>query len=259
MKDLSPTFLDHVRQFTVGFARPDAVPSAALGTGVLVKTSDYMAILTCAHVIKLLESVGEVGLVNFTRGMVGQAAMLDVRATPFITWGTKPWDGPDIGLILVPPERAGGLEARFTALNVKRNFEKYREPEPSAPCADAVFGLVEEYSGTPMPEGGGVVSTRLTGVLTPGRVVAKDEGTTTIECLQRNIRDLPSSFGGTSGGGLWRLYVRNPEDERPEIVEFRLRGIASQEDLSTTPPRIVCQSLQRIAGIITEGARRFPN
>jgi hypothetical protein len=258
MKDMSPVFLEHVRQFTVGFARPNGVPSAALGTGVLIKTPGFMAILTCAHVVRLLETIGEVGLANFTRGMVGQAATLDMRSTPSITIGTEPWDGPDIGLILVPPEKAGGLEARFTALNIQKNFEKYGNPEPSAGFADVVFGLVEQFSGKPVSEKG-VVTVGLTGVLTPGRIVEKDDETITLECLEQNIPDLPRSFGGTSGGGLWRLYIRNPEDEKPDIIEFRLRGIASREDLSTRPPRIICQSLRKIAIILQEGARQFPH
>jgi len=32
--------------------------------------------------------------------------------------------------------------------------------------------------------------------------------TLTLECYPDNIIDLPSSFGATSGGGLWRVYAK---------------------------------------------------
>ena len=115
-----------------------------------------------------------------------------------------------------------------------------------------VCGLVEEFSGPTTRESGGLVKRGLKAVLTPGRIVEKDGGTTTLECLERNISDLPGSFGGTSGGGLWRVNLRAREDGSPEIVELRLRGIASWEDRNARPPRIVCQEIGRLAQIITK-------
>jgi hypothetical protein len=36
-----------------------------------------------------------------------------------------------------------------------------------------------------------------------------DKLTATLECFKENLADLPSSFGGTSGGGLWRSACAN--------------------------------------------------
>jgi hypothetical protein len=78
--------------------------------------------------------------------------------------------------------------------------------------------------------------------------------TATLECFEENLPDLPASFGGTSGGGLWRVYVRKREDGSFEAVHHRLIGIASREDKGL-PPRITCQGMGRIEAML-EGARR---
>lgn len=101
---------------------------------------------------------------------------------------------------------------------------------------------MEEFSG-PTTRESGLVRTGLKAVLTPGRIVEKDGHTTTLECLER-------SFGGTSGGGLWRIHLRADADGNPEIVDTRLRGIASWEDRAMQPPQIVCQGLGRVAHMI---------
>jgi hypothetical protein len=74
----------------------------------------------------------------------------------------------------------------------------------------------------------------------------------TLECFESNLPDLPSSFGGTSGGGLWRVYVRKRDDDGGyEAVHHRLIGIASSED-RRTPPRITCQGFGRIQAMIEQ-------
>jgi hypothetical protein len=79
----------------------------------------------------------------------------------------------------------------------------------------------------------------------------------TLECFRQNIPDLPSSFGGTIGGGLWRVYVRKLEDESFDAVHHRLIGIASREEKSS-PPRIICQGTGRVEALL-EAVRRGLN
>jgi hypothetical protein len=77
--------------------------------------------------------------------------------------------------------------------------------------------------------------------------------TATLECFEENLPDLPDSFGGTSGGGLWRVYVRKRDDSF-EAVHHRLIGIASREEKGS-PPRITCQGMGRIEAML-DGVRR---
>ena len=112
-------------------------------------------------------------------------------------------------------------------MNADQNFVK-DEPEPSASLIQihAVFGLVDYFTG-PTTRQSGVATTAMKGVLTPGRLTKLDGAVTTLECFAENTPDLPDSFGGTSGGGLWRVYARKSEDGKYTTVHRRLIGIAS--------------------------------
>lgn len=117
----------------------------------------------------------------------------------------------------------------------------------------SVFGLVEQFTGATTRQNGRT-TTLLKGVLTSGILRDLDALTATLECFKENLLDLPDSFGGTSGGGLWRIYLRRREDGSFEAVHHRLLGIASSEDKGA-PPRITCQSVGRLE-MMLEGVRR---
>jgi hypothetical protein len=80
-----------------------------------------------------------------------------------------------------------------------------------------------------------------------------------LECFKQNLPDLPDlpgSFGGTSGGGLWRVYVREQDDGNFEAVHHRLIGIASGENKGS-PPRITCQGMGRVEAMLEDVRRRM--
>ena len=87
--------------------------------------------------------------------------------------------------------------------------------------------------------------------------MALNQGTLTFECMEYNIPDLPKSFGGMSGAGLWRSYIKRVENAPSEIIELRLCGIASFQLPGTTPTRIVCQDLGRITALFEDMRRRW--
>ena len=165
--------------------------------------------------------------------------------------GEEPWtDGDDdICFIHLPPHLVGNIAKDCVFLDAEKNFSK---PEPDdCSClipAYSVFGLVEEFTGATTRQDG-MATTLLKGVLTSGVLRDADALTATLECFEQNIPELPGSFGGTSGGGLWRVYVRKRDDENFEPVHHRLIGIASREDKGS-PPRITCQGMGRVGAMI---------
>jgi hypothetical protein len=170
--------------------------------------------------------------------------------------GEEPWTkgGEDISFIHLPPQLVGNIAKDCVFLDAEKNFSK---PEPdnrsSLIPAYSVFGLVEEFTGATTRQDG-MATTLLKGVLTSGVLRDVDALTATLECFKENLPDLPDSFGGTSGGGLWRVYVRKRDDGSFEAIHHRLIGIASQEDKSS-PPRITCQGMGRVEAML-EGVRR---
>jgi hypothetical protein len=80
------------------------------------------------------------------------------------------------------------------------------------------------------------------GVLHTCHVRAQDHGLVTVEAMNGNLDKLPESFGGMSGGGLWRIYFVENQKE-PRIVSATLCGVASWQIDKTN---IACQGWDRI-------------
>jgi hypothetical protein len=116
-----------------------------------------------------------------------------------------------------------------------------------------VFGLVEEFTGDTTRQRG-MATTAMKGVLTSGILRQFGPLSATLECYEENIPDLPKSFGGASGSGLWRVYLQQREDKTLEAVHHRLIGIASRE-IFGAPPSIKCQGIGRIEALM-EAVRR---
>jgi hypothetical protein len=255
-EDVAGAVLDKVKHFTIGFGRAGDTP-AAKGTGVLIRHGELHGILTCAHVDKYLRELKQpVGLVRLNRGLAQQFGTIDMEEVFSYAAGEEPWTkgGEDISFIHLPPQLVGNIAKDCVFLDAEKNFSK---PEPdnrsSLIPAYSVFGLVEEFTGATTRQDG-MATTLLKGVLTSGVLRDVDALTATLECFKENLPDLPDSFGGTSGGGLWRVYVRKRDDGSFEAIHHRLIGIASQEDKSS-PPRITCQGMGQVEAML-EGVRR---
>jgi hypothetical protein len=255
-EDVAAAVLDKVKHFTIGFGRAGDTP-AAKGTGVLIKHGELRGILTCAHVDKLLRELKEpIGLVRLNRGLAQQSGTLNMDEVFSYAAGEEPWSkgDDDISFIHLPPHLVGNIAKDCVFLDAEKNFSK---PEPgdrtSLIQAHSVFGLVEQFTGATTRQNGRA-TTLLRGVLTSGVLRDCEALTATLECFKENLPDLPDSFGGTSGGGLWRVYVRKRDDGSFEAVHHRLIGIASREDKGS-PPRITCQGMGRVEAML-EGVRR---
>jgi hypothetical protein len=255
-EEVADVVLDKVKQFTIGFGRAGEEP-AAKGSGVLIKDGEVHGILTCAHVDSYLRSLKRpIGLVRLNRGLAQQAGMLDMEEVFSYVAGQDPWPAgtEDIALIHLPPHLVGDIAKHCAFLDAEKNFTK---PEPddrsSLIPAYSVFGLVEEFTGATTREAGRA-TTVLKGVLTSGVLRDFDALNATLECFEENRPALPESFGGTSGGGLWRVYARKREDGNLEAVHYRLIGIASRE-IRGSPHRIACQGIGRIEAML-ESVRR---
>jgi len=255
---ISDAVLDRVRHFTIGFARAGEAP-AAKGSGVLIKHGELHGILTCAHVDKYLRQLKQpIGLVRLNRGLAQQSGTLSLDEVLTYAAGEAPWTkrGDDIAFIHLPAHLVGNIAKDSVFLDAEKNFAK---PEPDYPSSliqvHSIFGLVEQFTGATTRQRGRA-TTLLKGVLTSGVLRDLDALTATLECFEENLPDLPESFGGTSGGGLWRVYVRRRADGGFDSVHHRLIGIASSE-VQGAPPRITCQGMGRIEMILKGVCRKM--
>ena len=146
--------------------------------------------------------------------------------------GEEPWPegDEDIAFIHLPPHLVGNIEKDCVFLDAEKNFTKAEPDGPSSLIqVHSVFGLVEKFTVETARQAGRATAL-LRGVLTSGVLRELNALNATLECFAENLHDLPDSFGGTSGGGLWRVHVRQLEDGSCQVVHHRLIGIASREE-----------------------------
>jgi hypothetical protein len=252
--DASDLLVPLVRSFTVGFVLRDPPAPAVLGSGVLVTVDHVSGILTCAHVAEEYRNRSEIGLLRFSRDNVRQMQTLELGDTHTVYVAENIGDpyAFDLAFTRLPANVVATLNATSVFLNWDANMRKFAGGEPKYDRhVDAVFGLVHEFSDEPQ-RGGGLVTTPMQGILTPGHVVARENGVMTLECMDYNLPDLPSSFGGTSGGGLWRMYIADEPDGSYRALDTRLVGVASYQRDAT---HIMCQAVERIEQCLVPAIR----
>jgi hypothetical protein len=142
----------------------------------------------------------------------------------------------------IDDQQVGTQKATCSFINLDLNLQKFATEPVSDTGVDGIFGLVDELTAEPI-EQGKVVTIPVQGLLTPGRVFKLQHGTATFRPLDENASDLPSRFGGNSGGGLWRAYLKDGGDHY-EKVDIRLAGIASYQLEGTRD--VVCQGVNSI-------------
>lgn len=132
----------------------------------------------------------------------------------------------DLAFTALSVDVASSLDAQGVFLNIEKNKTKMEAMVPTqAKHVDVMLGLVAEFSETPFVLGREFISP-MRGVLHTGHICAQENGLLTVKAIPYNLHELPESFGGMSGGGLWRVYFTEDEKES-RIVAKVLCGVAS--------------------------------
>lgn len=237
-------------KFTLHGKNEDAI---SLGSGVLVRIGKVSGVLTASHVLKAMPTKGEIGIVTFpTRSEKLQMYRLNVKFLAPLTIGSKPWGsrGPDIAFLKLPLPDVSTLDATNTFLNLEKRLSKItKAPQPTKNSIYEVGGVLDELTTDKKP-----ASTKYLTKKFEGRVhdvtIAPMTNTRKwdrIQATPNTIGDnpFPTSFGGMSGGGLWKIFVSLDEKGKPKIVENRLCGIMYFQT-RRSKRRLVCHGQKSI-------------
>jgi hypothetical protein len=245
--DIADAILSHVSNFAVGLIRRvEGAGSTVLGSGVLVSIEGRRGILTAGHVAAAYEKLPEVGLVRFVAGgqqrrmlKLGDTQTIILQSSDTFTESKVVFD---LAFTQLPPDAASLIEAQGVFLNIEKNPTKMEARAPAeGKHVDAMLGLIAEFSQQPFIEGKEFISP-MRGVLHTGHICAQQNGLLTVEAMDYNLDVLPKSFGGMSGGGLWRIYFVEGE-KGPTIIGTMLCGVASWQ---IDDRKIACQGWDRI-------------
>lgn len=261
--DFADEIIERLSHYSVGIIgaagdQPCSL-SNVIGSGTLIDIGGRRGILTCGHVVEIYKDLPELGLARFVAGGPSQRRRIRMdEAQNVIVQSSDKWTETDLDLAFtfLPPDIASSLAAQGVFLNIEKNRAKVESSvRPAGKCIDAVIGLVAEYTGAPVVESDERIFP-MRAVFHRGMVIEQDNGLLIFELAETDRGELPNSFGGMSGGGLWRFYFTE-ENGGFTITEMMLLGVASYERADNR--KLACQGWARIdQGLISTVEAEYP-
>jgi hypothetical protein len=241
VKVAEPSLLD----WTVGFVKAveragagaeETVDAVLAGTGVLVTANGRHAILTANHVLQNLPKAGPTGLILLSKsGGMDHQFMLEMDYMQKVTvgQGSNEGLGPDLALIVLPRNDVSRLEVWKSFYNLSKRKNRMLERNPTKEKGFWVLcGLIGEMTQEMPPLPGMARNFAFKGlcgpVVVPGMRNDEQFDYCTVEVNCGQPYDLPESFGGCSGCGLWRLVLREDAGSW-RLDDLLLGGIAFYE------------------------------
>lgn len=237
-----------------------------VGSGTLVKFSDKVAgILTCAHVVELLQTYENIGVVRFSLGSGAvQMFQISMKALAEVVIGAPRWtcEGPDIAFLRLPQQVWASIEPSCDPVDLpgQRKLALAGKPQNANGLTELICGVVRSATGQPV-QSGTVTTTPVEALMCFGQVQEvkldpKGMDRFRFEPQPQEGFVLPASFGGVSGAGLWRLHIRN-DGGSFSLVSRWLTGVAFYE---TPKQNIICAGQQSLLWYLFEKVqKRWPD
>lgn len=224
-----------VAAYTIGFVKlevHDRVEDAiGAGSGTLVRVGKVHGILTAAHVLSHLPDSGKVGIVEY-RGetMHYRKRQIEMADTVKIVQSGDNFgpDGPDLGFLRLPAESVGWFEAIGSFYNLLKHRSDADQAAPSPSSVDAIVGMIDERTKDLPAERADERRKGFEALFSNGTISAQRDvgGYDLMEFAPAEYPDfkLPGNYQGTSGGALWRIYLKL-NGGTPAVAATRLWGI----------------------------------
>jgi hypothetical protein len=259
--DFGEMIESNVGRFTVGFARIGKDSAASMGSGTLMSFGTFGGILTCAHVLEALLQINEIGIVCFPV-RPDQFQILRVRTSDIshVAIGQPPWTerGPDIAFLRLPAVTMIELGAVASIIDAPGQYTAVTGIEPNPRHnVEVVSGVIDEWTGATKVTGT-VATTPFELLLNGGRALSVSDAhghdLIDFEPVPATGFELPATYKGTSGGGLWRLYTEKNGEASFSLIQRRLVGVAFWETAGTR--HIICHGQRSLYGHLFTAIQR---
>lgn len=222
-----------------------------IGSGTLVEVEGTHYILTAAHVWHATRRVEQIGLVLTDHQSSFMLPRDSICAKELWNGEVSEW-GPDIALLKLAPPVIPTITAYKSFLNLARQKEALASCPPAIESGLwAVTGMVGEFSEIQAHPEKRTIESNVHGRAFFSSVQqVHQRGEYDYFDLGANLQlpDVPSSFGGVSGGGLWEIKLSMTKSEKLSWDEKRyFRGVAFwQSEVSDGHRMIRCHGPKSI-------------
>lgn len=244
LDDLPQSALEQAREGIQAYLAPlivispdapqDRTPVSLAGSGTLVELAGRHYVLTADHVWNGTEGWAVLAIALAAEGVplsIPRDRVMPRRlgGPPYTEWG------PDLALLEIPPHFVPAIKGRKSFLNLaKRRGMLGTRPPRMEKALWAVMGMVQETSEVKPRTESGRVPVNIRGEAFFGVTVTVDDRggydylTTYAKTTLPNV---PASFKGVSGGGLWEigLTMKKATGEISWELEHHFRGVAFWE------------------------------
>ncbi|MBI4833842.1 MAG: hypothetical protein HY811_03335 [Planctomycetes bacterium] len=207
--------------------------SVLLGSGTLIKTQNTYGILTAQHVAATLKDSNELGLI------ISEIEHRHIVFIKDILEVAKPLDlsdysqGPDLAVIILPPEAIGTLKAKKSFFDISYKREKrLKEAVNYEEGVWFICGFPEEYTKKVSSTQGYNYAKEFYCICgeTPIHPIQKEHINGDYDFVEGGVnynvdKTLPGSWCGISGGGLWHLLLKEQENGSINVDDTILSGV----------------------------------
>ena len=209
------------------------------GSGVLVQYRTFYGILTAAHVAAELAKLDFIGMV-YSEEPTQIGYKKDVFRIDTIMYKKGDIHGPDLALVTPPIKLLNELKAKKSFVNLIKG------PEPldfalggSLTSVWSIMGAVQELSANEGPERNLRAMLMSYSCAEPFFQTHNDYDLFELRAEISKNTDTPGSFGGVSGGGLWRIVLELQGGEAKIRQHPKLMGIAFYQGDIVNDARII--------------------
>lgn len=227
---------DHILQYTVGLSRivrpGNKEDFRLIGTGTLVTVGGLYCILTADHVLGEIRTSDQLSLLTSFAGELRRHAFhFSHLRIHHIARGPDESLGPDIGLIVLPQASIGSLHSEKVFFNIDKRRARFTggflEKDRGFWFTTGIIGESEQVRGP--TRGFASVKSYLALFGTAANPEEHDANGFDYVEMQIDYRqpnpELPASFGGCSGGGVWQVPLRKNAKGDIEEEEHLLSGV----------------------------------
>lgn len=239
-KDVHDEVAEKLKHYSVAITRIEVngrrEGSCFIGSGTLATVNGLPCILTADHVLAKLRPEDKIGLFSDFDGGLRRHAFDQQHAQAVrLASGSVDADGPDLGVIILPDAGIGMLRAEKSFFNVDSRIARFSSNYPEIKNGMWFnFGVLGEGAADLGSQGAFEQVTGHWGMcgVSANPNVSHRAG---FEYLDSRVpydgmaKDIPSTFGGMSGGGFWQVLLKRDTSGKIIPVEYILSGITFYE------------------------------